>query len=98
MWRMSPTAQALLAEITSDPAALRDLAGALALHVPLPAESAADGWISTRGAAAYLGMSSSALNNLTAARRVPFEQDRPGGKCWFKRSDLDAWRRGQWQP
>ena len=30
-----------------------------------------------------------------AAREVHFEQDVPGGKAWFKRADIDAWRRGE---
>lgn len=53
-----------------------------------------DGWMTTAEAAVYLGLTVAALHRLTAARTVPFEQDVPGGKCWFKRSDLDDWRRG----
>jgi hypothetical protein len=30
-----------------------------------------------------------------AARAIHFEQDTPGGKAWFKRADIDAWRRGE---
>jgi excisionase family DNA binding protein len=48
----------------------------------------------SKQAAAYLGISPSSLWKLTAARDIPFEQDKPGGKCWFKRSELDAWRAG----
>ena len=29
---------------------------------------------------------------MTAERRIPFSQDRPGARCWFRRSDLDRWR------
>ena len=54
-----------------------------------------DRWLSTREAARYLGMTANALHKLTAARGVPFAQDAPGGKCWFLRSDLDAWRRSR---
>jgi excisionase family DNA binding protein len=54
-----------------------------------------DGWLDSTQAAAYLGISRTALHKATAARSVPFEQDGPGCKCWFKRSDLDAWRRGE---
>jgi uncharacterized protein YidB (DUF937 family) len=44
--------------------------------------------------AARLGRSPNALHKLTAGREVPFAQDVAGGKCWFLRSELDAWRRG----
>jgi excisionase family DNA binding protein len=54
-----------------------------------------DGWLGTNQAAAYLGISRTALHKATAARTIPFEQDAPGCKCWFKRSELDAWRCGQ---
>ena len=54
-----------------------------------------DRWMGTGDAAAYLGLSANALHKLTAARAVPFEQEVVGGKCWFLRSELDAWRRGQ---
>jgi excisionase family DNA binding protein len=54
-----------------------------------------DGWLDSAEAAAYLGISRTALHKATAARSIPFEQDGPGCKCWFKRSDLDAWRRGE---
>jgi excisionase family DNA binding protein len=53
-----------------------------------------DRWLTTKDAAAYLGLSVNALHKLTAARQVPFAQDTTGGKCWFLRSELDAWRRG----
>jgi hypothetical protein len=54
-----------------------------------------DGWLDTARAAEYLGISKTALHKHTAAQTVPFEQDIPGGKCWFLRSELDDWRRGQ---
>jgi excisionase family DNA binding protein len=47
------------------------------------------GWLTTREAAEYLGITVNALHRLTADRRVPFSQERPGAKCWFRRSDLD---------
>lgn len=62
----------------------------MAERIEPPAE---DRWMSTRNAAAYLGLTPNALHKLTAAREVPFAQDAPGGKCWFLRSELDAWRR-----
>ena len=53
-----------------------------------------DGWMDAKSAARYLGISLHALHKLTAARAIPFHQDGPGCKCWFKRSELDAWRAG----
>jgi hypothetical protein len=55
-------------------------------------ETQPDRWLTTAQAAAHLGCTPNALHKLTAARLVPFEQDRPGGKLYFKRSRLDAWR------
>jgi hypothetical protein len=52
----------------------------------------ADGWLDSKGAAAYLGITINALHKLTAAREIPFEQDGPGCKLWFKRSELDDYR------
>ncbi len=56
------------------------------------AEAAPDRWMTTPEAADYLGMSPNALHKLTAARAIPFAQDGPGSRCYFKRSDLDHWR------
>jgi excisionase family DNA binding protein len=56
-------------------------------------ELSAGGWLDAREAAAYLGLSLDALHKLTAARSIPFEQDGPGCKLWFQRSELDRWRR-----
>ncbi len=56
------------------------------------AEAGRDRWLTTAEAAAYLGMSPNALHKLTAARALPFAQDGPGCRCYFKRSDLDRWR------
>ncbi|MGB0094531.1 MAG: helix-turn-helix domain-containing protein [Solirubrobacteraceae bacterium] len=53
-----------------------------------------DEWLDSKRAAAYLGVSVNALHKLTAARTIPFEQDSPGCKCWFRRAELDKWRRG----
>jgi hypothetical protein len=90
---MNSLARALVEEISHDPQALAELAGLLAPHVPTNI-AADDRWLSTKDAAAYLGMTSNALHKLTAAQSVPFEQESPGGKCWFLRSELDEWRRG----
>ena len=92
---MSPMVAALLAELRADPNALRELATALAPYAALPsAPTEPDRWLDTRAAAEYLGTSPNALHKLTAARAIEFEQDAPGGKCWFQRSALDAYRCG----
>jgi excisionase family DNA binding protein len=67
----------------------------LAPFLPTPPAPVEDRWLSTREAATYVGKSVSAMHRLTAERAIPFEQDAPGGKCWFRRADLDAWRRSQ---
>jgi excisionase family DNA binding protein len=53
-----------------------------------------DGWLDAKGAAAHLAIPRSTLHKLTASREIPFSQDVPGGKLYFKRSDLDKWREG----
>jgi hypothetical protein len=68
---------------------LRDM-----LDVGQPSAVAADGWMDAHTAADYLGLSVNSLHKLTAARAIPLEQDGPGCKLWFARSDLDRWRRG----
>jgi excisionase family DNA binding protein len=86
----------LLAEL--DEPALAQLADRLAPYLRPRATLVAaqpDGWLTTKQAAAYLGITRNALHKLTAERTIPFEQDGPGCKCWFTRADLDAWRRGE---
>ena len=51
--------------------------------------------MNSREAAEYAGTTRDALHKAMAAREVHFEQDCPGGKAWFKRADIDAWRRGE---
>lgn len=87
---MTSLARALLAEL--DAGALDELAALLEPRLRRLAEPAGNGWLDTRGAAAYLGLSKPALHRLTSERRVPFSQDSPGARCYFRRSDLDDWR------
>jgi hypothetical protein len=87
---------ALPALIVGDEAALRRLAELLAPYLPTPAAPVeSDGWMDSRQAAEYAGTTRHALHKAMAAREVHFEQDTPGGKAWFKRADIDAWRRGE---
>ena len=91
---MSALARALLDEL--DDEALDALADRLA-HRLRPAAPAPDGWLDAKRAAAFLGITANALHKLTAARVIPFEQEGPGCKLWFRRSELDGWRRGACQ-
>ena len=52
-----------------------------------------DEWFDCRHAAEYVGVHRDTLRKLAAERAIPSEQDGPGCKLYFRRSDLDAWRR-----
>ena len=93
---MSDLAAALLDALDDD--ALDRLAERLAPRLAdrlAPNDPQRDGWLTTRDAAAYIGRSTTALHKLTAARQIPFEQDGPGARCYFRRGDLDAWMRAR---
>jgi excisionase family DNA binding protein len=81
-------------QVTLDLDRLADLiAERVAERILAHGAGAAQGsWLTTREAAEHLGMTVNAMHRLTAARQIPFSQERPGGKCWFRRSDLDAYR------
>lgn len=87
--------EALAAVIAGDENGLRRLAELLAPYLPAPAALSDDRWMNSREAAEYAGTTLRALHKAMAAREVHFEQDVPGGKAWFKRADIDAWRRGE---
>ena len=55
---------------------------------------AADQWLDTRSASEYLGIHRDSIRRLAAERVLPAEQAGAGCKLFFRRSDLDAWRRG----
>jgi excisionase family DNA binding protein len=55
-------------------------------------------WLDSRHAAEYLGVHRDTLRKLAAERSIPSEQDGPGCKLYFRRSDLDAWRQGGGRP
>jgi len=86
---MSGLTRALLAEL--GPEDLAELAERLAPYLRLPSATE-DKWLDAKAAAAYLGISIHALHRLTSERRIPFSQDRPGARCYFRRSDLVEWR------
>jgi hypothetical protein len=58
----------------------------------LQAVGAYRGWLDTKRAAAYLGLSVNALHKLTAECAIPFQQEGQGCKAWFKRTELGSWR------
>jgi hypothetical protein len=86
---------ALAAVIAGDEGGLQRLAELLAPYLPAPTSPSEDRWMDSREAAAYAGTTRDALHKAMAAREVRFEQDCKGGKAWFKRADIDAWRRGE---
>jgi excisionase family DNA binding protein len=51
-----------------------------------------DEWLDSRAAAHYLGVHRDTLRRLAAEGRVNCQQDAPGCKLYFRRSDLDRWR------
>lgn len=51
-----------------------------------------DEWLDTREAARYLGVHRDTLRRFAAAGRVNCQQDGPGCKLYFLRSDLDRCR------
>ncbi len=57
-----------------------------------------DEWFDSRHAAAYLGVHRDTLRKLAAERAIPCEQDGPNCKLYFRRSDLDVWRRSGGRP
>jgi excisionase family DNA binding protein len=57
-----------------------------------------DEWFDSRHAAEYLGVHRDTLRKLAAERAMPSEQDGPNCKLYFRRTDLDAWRRTGGRP
>ena len=73
---------------------LADLvADRLAARLEAPQVDDADDWLDTRRGAEYLGIHRDSLRRLAAERAIPAEQAGTGCKLFFRRSDLDAWRR-----
>lgn len=51
------------------------------------------GWMTTAQAADYLALTVDAIHKYTAACEIPCHEDRAGGKKFFQRAELDAWRK-----
>ena len=49
-------------------------------------------WLDASAAANYLGLHRDTLRKLATRRLIPFEQDGPGCKLYFRRDLLDQWR------
>jgi excisionase family DNA binding protein len=69
------------------------LATKLAAQLRVASAGGDEVWLDTRRAAEYLGVHRDTLRKLAAERAVPSEQDGPGCKLFFRRGDLDEWRR-----
>ncbi len=50
-------------------------------------------WFDARAAADFLGVHRDTLRKLAAERVVPVHQEGPGCKLYFRRDELDDWRR-----
>jgi hypothetical protein len=85
----------IAAIIAGDESGLRQLAELLVPYLPAPTAPLEDRWMNSREAAEYAGTTLRALHKAMAAREVYFEQDVRGGKAWFKRAHIDAWRCGE---
>ena len=53
----------------------------------------AGAWLDARTAAEYLGLHRDTLRKLAAQRAIPTHQDGPRCKLYFRRDELDEWRR-----
>ncbi|MBS1675795.1 MAG: helix-turn-helix domain-containing protein [Actinobacteria bacterium] len=76
-----------------DPETVETLAEAIAARVvALASRREEDSWMTSAEAARHLAVPISTLRKWTAAGAVPFSQDVPGGRCYFRRAELDRWR------
>lgn len=79
-------------------AQIADQVGARLSQQASASADSADEWLDSRHAAEYLGVHRDTLRKLAAERAIPSEQDGPGCKLYFRRSELDAWRHGGGRP
>lgn len=61
---------------------------------PVTARPAGEVWLDTGAAAEHLGIHRDTLRKLAAQGRIPYEQEGPGCKLYFRRSTLDQMRTG----
>ncbi len=48
-------------------------------------------WLGVQGAAEHLSCSEERIRKLIATRRIPFHQERAGGRVFLNRRELDEW-------
>jgi excisionase family DNA binding protein len=63
-----------------------------------PGSDHATAWLDARSAAQYLGLHRDTLRKLAAQRAIHTHQDGPGCKLYFRRDELDEWRRSARPP
>ena len=69
------------------------LASAVLAHLKVGRTDEGDESLDSREVAEYLGLDRDTLRRLAAARAIPSEQDGRGCKLFFRRLELDEWRR-----
>jgi excisionase family DNA binding protein len=69
------------------------VAEAIAARLIASDSAATPEWLDSRAAAEYLGVHRDTVRKLAAERAIPAEQDGRGCKLFFRRGDLDDWRR-----
>lgn len=90
---MTSVLNMLAHELRTNPEGARAIAAELApLLTDLLAASSKPGWLDAKDAAEYLGVHVDTLNRQARAGRIPSEQEAPGCKRFFNRSDLDRLR------
>jgi excisionase family DNA binding protein len=62
-------------------------------RIGTPGSDHANAWLDARSAAEYLGLHRDTLRKLAAQRAIPTHQVGPGCKLYFRRDELDEWRR-----
>jgi excisionase family DNA binding protein len=84
----SPTEATLVISVDLGPMA-KVLADAMLEELRTPASTSP--WLDIEKASAYLTCSPERVRKLVGHRDIPFHQDRPGGRIFFNRHELDAW-------
>lgn len=84
--------KAIAAEVAQDPDLARELAEALAPHLP----GVGSGWMGAQEAAAYLGLGSlDALDRFTSDGLPCSQPGGPGGRRYYSRNALDNWMKAR---
>jgi excisionase family DNA binding protein len=89
--------QTAVLELILDHLAAR-VADQIAARLAAASGAEPDQWLDSRGAADYLGISRDTVRRLSAEGSLPTEQAGTNCKLYFRRSDLDSWRRDSSAP